>query len=71
MTSWYSYNDLFFAVALWHQNIVPVYRPKSAATLDITMFCGRNVVVCVQRRDQMAPYFKVPDGKYALEESGY
>ncbi len=48
-----------------------VYRPKPAATLDITVFCGGNVDHCVHKRDQMALYFKIPDRKYAVGDSGY
>ncbi len=48
-----------------------VYRPKPAATPDITMFHGGNVDLCVHKRDQMALYFKIPDGKYAVGDSGY
>ncbi len=43
-----------FSVALQHQNIVSVYRPKPAATPDITMSCDGNVDVCVHERDQRA-----------------
>ncbi len=48
-----------------------VYGPKPAATLDITMICGGNVYFCVHKRYQMALYFKIPDRKYAVGDSGY
>ncbi len=35
------------------------------------MFQGGNVDVCVHIRDEMALYFKIPDGKYAVGDSGY
>ncbi len=48
-----------------------VYRPNPAATPDIIMLHGGNVDVCVHKRDQMALYFKTPDRKYAVGNSGY
>ena len=76
-TSWFDFKNngagltYEFSVALRHQNIVSVYGPKPAATPDITMFRGGNVDVSVHERDQTALYFKIPEGKYAVGDSGY
>ena len=76
-TAWFDFKNNVagltyeFSVALRHHKIVSVYGPKPAATPDITMFRGGNVDVSVHERDQTALYFKIPEGKYAVGDSGY
>ncbi len=48
-----------------------VHGPKPAVIPDITIVCGGNVDVSDHKQDQTAIYYKIPDVKYAVRDSGY
>ncbi len=47
------------------------YGSKPATIPDITMFNCGFVDVCDHKQDQMALYFKIPNRKYSVGDSGY
>jgi hypothetical protein len=54
------------------QQIASIRGPDPAATTaDITMFRGGKVATKVEDRDQEALFFKIPEGKLAVGDSGY